>query len=238
MFQINNNTIICTCFLTDSIKKFIGSVFDALCCLFVYESTAQIQCPSNDIVIESKQSVKGNNRTKANIECAGKVADVVKLMAGEEVTLKAGFTSPPHLNLELNNEGCNFYSDDWTLVDLDDNKLRKIYLPKTYPYAGVQIGRDTWFFSAYRFDDQVNFNFEIGPGNPYVPSILKEPLPLTHKRYFHRQFIYSTFENGKLNGVFYYGDSDFDIRDTEGVYLHLTDTEFEEILFVDNSQSE
>lgn len=219
-------------------KNLVTLFFVLFCIAFWQFSIAQNPCETKDIILEIESELQGNYRTSANIKCASKAVDHTKLMAGKEVILQAGFSLSQNLNLELNNEGCDLYTDKWDIVNLDIDKLRKIYLPSTYPNAGVKTGRDTWFFTAYRSDDQVNFNFEIGPGNPYMPTTLTEPLLQTYKNYNQKQLIYSTFENGKLNGVFYYGNSGFDFRDTGGVYLHFTGTGFEEILFVDYNKTE
>lgn len=195
----------------------------------LFTSLAQIpDCSDQALIFSAGSTHQGNYRSSATIQSNGTITDHTKFMAAGSITLLGGFNTPSNLIFIANNEGCNFFSNNWNINNLDPLNFNKIYLPDNYDTT-VNFDEDSWIFSTFRSDDKVNMYNEEGPGNPVAPLVLSAPLPQTYNGDMLR-IVYSTFNNNTINGAFYHGNSGGTFKDKKGLYLQYDGNEYKQVL--------
>lgn len=195
-------------------------------------TNAYSQCVNNNLTYPPNTVQEGIYKTATKIESAGAINNKAKFMAAERITLKTGFSVGQSETFIANNSGCAYLQDYWVESRLDPYQQLKMYTPNTYPAQTAMYGIDTWFFQSRNANDDVVFSMEQGPGTPYIPATLSNPLPATHNSYNQKEIIYSAFQNGQVNGLFYYGTTAGTFRDAAGVYLHFNGSTYTEVVFV------
>jgi len=203
-----------------------------LACSFI-SINSYSQCEKNNLVFPSNSTQEGIYKTGGSIESAGHINNKAKFMASDKVRLKSGFSLDAGVEFTANNNGCSYNEANCVETFLTPDSLLKMYTPITYPNGNISFGDDTWIYSNRHINEEVVFSMEQGPGTPYMPANLGSPLPAIHNNFNQREIIYSTFQNGQINGVLYYRYTNATFRNVEAVYLHLDNNNvYTEVLFV------
>lgn len=209
-------------------------------------ATAYSQCETGDLIYSTNSLQEGIYKTEATIVSAGSIKNKAKFLAADRITLKSGFSVAAGETFKANNMGCNYLQEYMKEAIIDLYPCLKINMPNYYTTSGiVDAGGDEggWFINVSNIlaNSDVHFSASEVGGSPYIPAALSEPLPaiLEHYNqiYDQREMIYSTSENGQINGVLYYKTVTGQDWDREAYYLHLSknfymETYYLETLFI------